>query len=103
MFVGVDDVSQVFQDQVYQAANVYTHPDFTNQAPFHSDVAIIELQNRIQFTDGVEKACLNYQNQHYDYLIASGFGLTSPPKMNEAGNIVNNPRDTNKLKVSLDL
>ena len=31
VFVGVDDISQLRQDQIYNAANVYTHPDYSNQ------------------------------------------------------------------------
>ena len=101
VFVGVDNISQLRQDQIYQAANVYTHPDYTNQPPYHSDIAVIELQSPIQFEEGVEKACLNYQNKQYDYLIASGFGVTSRPKMDSAGNPVNNPDSSDQLKVSL--
>ena len=65
-------MSQVYQNQVYQAANVHTHPNYDNKPPYHSDIAIIELANPIQFGDGVDKACLNYQDKTYDYLIASG-------------------------------
>ena len=72
ILLGTNDVRQYKQDKLYGVAKVHTHPSFTNQAPFHSDIAILELARPIQFGDGVDKACLNYQDKHYDYLIASG-------------------------------
>lgn len=76
--VGVDNKNKIDQKETYLGAQVYVHPAYTAAPRFHNDIAIIKLQRPIAFNSGVQPACLNFVDQHRQFLVASGYGTTSP-------------------------
>ena len=99
--VGVNSTkTPVPQSQTYAASEVHRHPLYVGMDDhFRNDIAIIKLAKPIQFSDTVKPACLNFKNQTYDYLLASGYGTTTPRFLDQDGNPLNVQKTSDRLKV----
>ena len=99
--VGVESTkTAVPKNQTYVAVEVHQHPLYKGlEDHFINDIAIIKLDRPIRFSDTVRPACFNLKNQTYDYLVASGYGTTSPRFLDQDGHPLNVQRTGDRLKV----
>lgn len=95
--VGVDYKQDEDPDKVFQASELHTHPDYNPQT-FHNDIAIVKLQTPITYSYNVDRACLNFMDRQYDYLIASGYGGTTQKRTDQNGDVVGDYDSGNQLK-----
>ena len=58
-------------------SEVHTNPNYNNKT-FHNDIALIKLSKPIEFGRNVKSACLNFKDEKYDYLYATGYGAVTP-------------------------
>lgn len=100
--VGVENTKhEVPKEQTYMASEVHMNPKYKGlEDHFQNDIAIIKLAKPIRFTDNVRPACFNFKNQTYDYLIASGYGTTSPQFLDKEGHQIGTQKMGDRLKVS---
>lgn len=69
----------------FMVEKIITHPDNDN-SPLHSNIALLKLDRRVNFTPDIRPACLYYKDTDLTNttLIASGWGATAFDKlMNE--------------------
>lgn len=96
---GLDSVNQAGSwnaENIHVAAERFLHPDY-NSKTFVNDIALIRLQDPIQYTgDTVQRACVDYSDQVYNYYIASGYGSVTKRYM--VNGVVNDDTDGNELK-----
>ncbi|XP_067665297.1 atrial natriuretic peptide-converting enzyme-like [Haliotis asinina] len=76
-----------------RAANVTYHYNFTEARPLDWDVALVKLENPVEFTDYIQPICLPYEGQTYTYpslCYLAGWGLVNsvqylpPEKLRDA-------------------
>lgn len=87
--------------QIHNVSEVILHPNYDTTV-YHNDIAIIKLVKPIEFEYGIEAACINYNDQKYDYLIGSGYGTTSPKfKDLKTGKQIGKQKSGNFLRFAL--
>lgn len=75
VFAGIEDKNTAYMGTGITASDVSVHPDYRVQTrDSHDDLAIVKLSKAIKFENGVNRACLDYSDQQYPYLVVSGFG-----------------------------
>ncbi|KAI1285806.1 Transmembrane protease serine 6 [Halotydeus destructor] len=74
--MGVNDLSAISQGSVHRATRHILHPQYTSSPDYQNDIALIELDENVQFTDTVWPACLPTMDstRNYGQLQISGWG-----------------------------
>lgn len=72
------DLIIIYNEGRIKAKRIISHPSFNGET-FENDIAIIELEEPLEFSETVLPGCLDTESarQNYGDIIATGFGLTS--------------------------
>ena len=75
---GNNDLVKIYENGRIYAKNVIPHPDYDPKTQ-ENDIALLELEEPLEFTDTVLPGCLDNQKAKSNYgdVVITGYGLTS--------------------------
>ena len=66
VYVGLHDRSKLSKSDYYTPSNIYIHPKY-DKTNIRNDIAVIQLETNITFSDRVSPVCLPRANAHNKY------------------------------------
>jgi len=79
VYVGLHNKSAAFESNGYSVSQIHIHPGYNNMT-WQNDVAIIKLNNSLNFSDQVSSICLPSPNSHASVygkeVVVTGWGFT---------------------------